>query len=173
MIIYRFTSCRIFFTKLETLPLPVKNCQIYAYARRTGSLSREGSLSCHACCDTGPRFFRCHPKDRPIQSPLTTHEGMWRIYSSPDPHGVNTTVRRRCRHFGWDRMYRVQTSQQVCYEIEPSLLEAVNATCKYWSKFAPLSPVMVTAARQLKNCSCSYKQANKQEIIVNEIVLLP
>jgi hypothetical protein len=51
------------------------------------ALSREGSLSCHTCCDTGPRFFRFHPKDRPIQSPLTTHKGMWRIYSNPDPHG--------------------------------------------------------------------------------------
>jgi hypothetical protein len=29
-------------------------------------LSREGSLSCHTCCDTGPRFFRSHPKDGPI-----------------------------------------------------------------------------------------------------------
>jgi hypothetical protein len=36
---------------------------------------------------TGPRFFWSHPKDRPITSPLTTHEGMWRIYSNPDPHG--------------------------------------------------------------------------------------
>jgi hypothetical protein len=24
----------------------------------------------------------------PYQSPLTTHKGMWRIYSNPDPHGV-------------------------------------------------------------------------------------
>jgi hypothetical protein len=46
-----------------------------------------GSLSCHTCCDTGPQFFRSHRKDRPIQSPLTTHKGMWRIYSNPDPHG--------------------------------------------------------------------------------------
>jgi hypothetical protein len=42
----------------------------------------------HTCCDTGPRFLWSHPKDRPIQSPLTIHEGMWRIYSNPDPHGV-------------------------------------------------------------------------------------
>jgi hypothetical protein len=28
---------------------------------------------------TPPRFFRSHPKDRPIQSPFTTHEGMWRL----------------------------------------------------------------------------------------------
>jgi hypothetical protein len=47
-----------------------------------------GSLSCHTYCDTGPRFFRSHPKQSPIQSPLTTHEGMRRIYSNPDPHSV-------------------------------------------------------------------------------------
>jgi hypothetical protein len=28
-----------------------------------------------------PRFFRFHSKDRPIQSALMTHKGMWRIYS--------------------------------------------------------------------------------------------
>jgi hypothetical protein len=26
----------------------------------------------------GPPFFRSHPKDRPNQTPLTTHMGMWR-----------------------------------------------------------------------------------------------
>jgi hypothetical protein len=44
-------------------------------------------MTCHTCCDTGPRFFPSHPKDCPIQSPLMTHRGMWRIYSYPDPHG--------------------------------------------------------------------------------------
>jgi hypothetical protein len=68
-------------------PLPVKGYKIEAYARRSGPLSREGSLSCHTWCDTGPRFSRSYPKDRPIQSPLTTHKGMWRIYSYTDPHG--------------------------------------------------------------------------------------
>jgi hypothetical protein len=35
------------------------------------ALSREGSLSCHTCCDTGPRLLK----------------GMWRIYNSnPDLH---------------------------------------------------------------------------------------
>jgi hypothetical protein len=52
-------------------------------------LSREESLSCHTCCDTGPQFFLSHPKDHPIQSPLTTRMGMWKTYSYPDPHGVN------------------------------------------------------------------------------------
>jgi hypothetical protein len=45
---------------------------------------------CHTCCDTGLKFFLSHPKDRSIQSPLTTcttHKGMWRICSYPDPHG--------------------------------------------------------------------------------------
>jgi hypothetical protein len=31
-------------------------------------------------------FFRSRPKDRPIYSPLTTHKGMWKIYSNPDLH---------------------------------------------------------------------------------------
>jgi hypothetical protein len=55
----------------------------------SGPLSKEGSLSCHTCCDRRPRFIRSHPKDQPIQSPLTTHEEMWRIYSNPDHHGYN------------------------------------------------------------------------------------
>ena len=71
---------------METSPLPVKGCKILAYARHSVPLSREGSLPCHTCCDTGPRFFLSHPKDHPFHSPLTTHEGMWRIYSTLDPH---------------------------------------------------------------------------------------
>jgi hypothetical protein len=43
-------------------------------------LIRKGSLSCHTCCDTGPRFFPSHPKDHPI---LVTHKGTWRTYSNP------------------------------------------------------------------------------------------
>jgi hypothetical protein len=81
-----------FFTYMETLPLPVKGCKIWAYARRSGPLSREGSLSCHTCCDKGPRFFRSHRKDRPIQSPLTTHEGMWRIYFNSDQRIMSETL---------------------------------------------------------------------------------
>jgi hypothetical protein len=30
----------------------------------------------------GARFFRSHPNDRPIQSPLTTHKGMCKTYSN-------------------------------------------------------------------------------------------
>jgi hypothetical protein len=39
--------------------------------------------------DSEPWFFRSHPKDRPIQWPLTTHKGVWRTYSNPDPHGYD------------------------------------------------------------------------------------
>jgi hypothetical protein len=50
------------------------------------ALEQGGSLSCHTCCNTGPQFFRSHPKDRRIYSPLTTHKGMCGIYSYPDSH---------------------------------------------------------------------------------------
>jgi hypothetical protein len=52
----------MFSIRYETLP--VTRPQILAYARRSGPLSREGSLSCHTYCDTGPRFIRSYPKDR-------------------------------------------------------------------------------------------------------------
>jgi hypothetical protein len=35
----------------------------------------------------GLSIFPVSSKDHPIQSPITTHKGMWRIYSNPDPHG--------------------------------------------------------------------------------------
>jgi hypothetical protein len=35
-----------YFTYIETSPLPVKGCKILAYTRRSGPLSRDGSLSC-------------------------------------------------------------------------------------------------------------------------------
>jgi hypothetical protein len=45
-----------FFTfYMETSQLPAKG-QIQAYARCSGPLRREGSLSCHTCCDTGVGF---------------------------------------------------------------------------------------------------------------------
>jgi hypothetical protein len=81
-----------FFAYMETSPFLVKGCKIYAYARPSGPLNREASLSCYTCCDTGPQFFRSLPKDRPIQSPITTHKGMWGIYSNPDPHGCLVTT---------------------------------------------------------------------------------
>jgi hypothetical protein len=61
-----------FFAYMETSPLSVKGCKILAFARCSGPLIREGSLSWHTCCDKVPRFFLSHPKNRPIYSPLKT-----------------------------------------------------------------------------------------------------
>jgi hypothetical protein len=78
----------------ETSPLPVKDCKLKVYVQRysgvpySGPLGREGSLSCHTCCATGPHFSLSHPKDRSIQSRFTTGKRVWRTYSNPDPHGV-------------------------------------------------------------------------------------
>jgi hypothetical protein len=33
-----------------------------------------------------PQFFQSHPMDHPIQTPIVTHEGMWRIDFNSDPH---------------------------------------------------------------------------------------
>jgi hypothetical protein len=129
-----------FFTYMFTSPLLVKGCKIYANARCSGYLSREGYLSCHICCDTGPRFFRSHPKDHPIlstltthkgmwrilflprssrvpiQSPLTTHKGMWRIYSYPDPHGSKCigVSCLTCDLFNYDHISTVWVKFKFC-----------------------------------------------------------
>ena len=41
------------------------------------TLKQGGSLSCHTCCDTGPRCLWSHPKDYPNKSPFTTSTGYW------------------------------------------------------------------------------------------------
>jgi hypothetical protein len=68
--IWLFTVSRLaqkFLTYMETSLLPVKGYKSEACTRQAGPLTREGSLSCNTCCDTGPRLS--HPKDRPIKSP--------------------------------------------------------------------------------------------------------
>jgi hypothetical protein len=47
---------------------------------------RDLYISYQTCCGTGPRFFRSHPKDHPIQSPLKTRKGMRRTYYNPHLH---------------------------------------------------------------------------------------
>jgi hypothetical protein len=61
--------------------------QIQACARHSGPLRRGIFIVPHRLWQ-GPWFFQSHRKDRPIQSPLTTHKGMWRTYSNKDPHGL-------------------------------------------------------------------------------------
>ena len=80
MIICGFTSRSRIFHLYEDATIAGEGLQ------NLGLCSAYGSLTCHTCCGAGPRFFRSHPKDRPIQSPFTTHKGMWRTYSNPDPH---------------------------------------------------------------------------------------
>jgi hypothetical protein len=69
----------LFYTQLESFTQmelsPFKNCKMLAYAWYPGHLSREKSLSCHNCCDTGPQFIRSQSKDRHIKSPLTISKG--------------------------------------------------------------------------------------------------
>jgi hypothetical protein len=57
-----------------------------AYAQHSGPLRIEGGIFIFTV--TRGLCFLVTSDDRPIQSPLTTHLGMWRIYSKPDPHGV-------------------------------------------------------------------------------------
>jgi hypothetical protein len=70
-------------------PLPVTGLQILAYARHSGPLSREGSLSCHTYCDTGPPFIRSHPKDR---HPCPT------VGFEPPTQGSSDLCARRSNH---------------------------------------------------------------------------
>jgi hypothetical protein len=84
LIVYGFTSRSRIFHLHGDVTLPMKGCKILGFAQRSGPLSREGSLSCHTCCDMGPRFFRSNLKD---QWTFTTHKEMWRTYYNPDPHG--------------------------------------------------------------------------------------
>ena len=51
------------FAHVETSLLSIKGYKMYAYDLHPRTLGRQGSLSCHTCWDTGPRFLRSHPKD--------------------------------------------------------------------------------------------------------------
>jgi hypothetical protein len=75
---------------METSTLPVKGCKVLAYARRSGPLSREESLSCHTYWWHGASVFWVSSEGPPppLQSPLTTCMGMQKTYSNPDPNGA-------------------------------------------------------------------------------------
>jgi hypothetical protein len=62
------------------------------FGAHAGPLSREGSLSCHTCYETGPWFVRSHPKNHPILSPPTTHKGMWRTHCNQDPQRTKKEI---------------------------------------------------------------------------------
>jgi hypothetical protein len=60
--------CLLFYVPLKNFSLitseGLQNLGLYPCS--SGPSSREGSLSCHTYCDSGLKFFRSHPKDRPI-----------------------------------------------------------------------------------------------------------
>jgi hypothetical protein len=67
--------------KYETITLLfcswVNGCKISAYVRRSGPLSREGSLFCHICCDTGNRIPRFNRGTVPFSHLLGLAKGCW------------------------------------------------------------------------------------------------
>jgi hypothetical protein len=52
---------------MEKSSPPTKGCKMTNVGRclNSGSLSREGSLSCHTYCDMGYQFLQTHPKNLP------------------------------------------------------------------------------------------------------------
>jgi hypothetical protein len=80
MIIYCFTSHSRFFHLYGDVTIHGGGLQNLGLCSALRAFEQGGSLSCHSCCDTGPRFFRFHPKDHPIHSLITTHLRIWSIY---------------------------------------------------------------------------------------------
>ena len=59
-ILFKIPLENIALEHMESSPLLVKGCKIVTF----DLLSRKGSLTCHTCFDTGPRFRRSHPLGR-------------------------------------------------------------------------------------------------------------
>jgi hypothetical protein len=77
-----------FFTCIETSPLPVKVCKFSPMLGAQGLCAGRDVYRATPAVTQGLSFFRSHPKDRPILSPLKTHNGVLRIYSNPVPFFV-------------------------------------------------------------------------------------
>ena len=91
--VYRPT--REFFTHMETSPLPVKGCKfLKTYARHLRPLSSEGSLTCHAYCDTGLPFI------------MVISEDPWLSYMLP-------SVWKWSCHYLFLRLRSVATGDQI------------------------------------------------------------
>jgi hypothetical protein len=87
LIIHCFTSRLRIFHLYGEVTITGEGIQNLGLCSALRAFEQEEIFMYHTCCDTGPRFFQSHLKDCPIQSALTTHKGMWKIYSKPDPHG--------------------------------------------------------------------------------------
>jgi hypothetical protein len=71
------------FNYMETSPLPVKGCKIYAYVRHSVPSGRDPNLSCHTCCDTG-LWFWVSSKGAPFSGLLRHTWGYVENNSNPD-----------------------------------------------------------------------------------------
>ena len=84
---------------METSPLLVKGCKIWSYAQHLEHL--RASMDVYRATPAvkrGLTFPGLILRISPIQSPLTTHKGMWRINSNSDPHGL---LPRKCKHIAF------------------------------------------------------------------------
>jgi hypothetical protein len=96
LIIYCFTSRSRIFHLYGDITITGERLQNLGLCSALRAFEQRGIFIVPHLLWHGPRFFRSHPKDHPIQSPLTTHEGMCRIYSNADPHG--SPISRLLRH---------------------------------------------------------------------------
>jgi hypothetical protein len=85
LIIYGFTSRSIIFHLYGDITIAGEGLQNIGPCSALWAFEQEGIFIVpHLLWHRGLGFSGVI---RPIQSSLTTHEGMWRIYSNPDPHG--------------------------------------------------------------------------------------
>lgn len=88
---FYFALHQEFFTYFETSPTEVKKCHKFRPMHGSWGHSSEGSLLWHVCCDTGPRFWRFHPKG-PLLF-ISMLSGWWR--SSHFLFNVSSWMRSR------------------------------------------------------------------------------
>jgi hypothetical protein len=66
LIIYGFMPSSRIFHLYGDVTIAGEGLQNLGLCSALRAFEQGGSLLCHTCCDTGPRFFRSHLKDRPI-----------------------------------------------------------------------------------------------------------
>jgi hypothetical protein len=103
LIVYCFTSRLRIFHLYRDITIAVEWLQNFGLCSALRAFDQGESLSCHTCCDTGPRFFGSHPKVRPIQSPLMTRIGIRRTHSNPDYHREGGRKRIRVFHTNFSK----------------------------------------------------------------------
>jgi hypothetical protein len=87
LIIYGFTSRSRIFHLYGDVTIAGEGLQILGLCSALRAFEQRGIFIVPHLLWHGVSVFRSHPKDRPIQSPLTARMGMQRIYSNPDPPG--------------------------------------------------------------------------------------